>query len=278
VVWTVDESLPTTHPLSVWLRDWLAAAEAATDPYTRNDFTERERPADVAARLAMMLMDAKSDLALAKRMVDRLGWNPTGARLRPSKQVQGQHGDFGEVLTVGLLREFWGRSVPVVKLRFQTDPEQSLHGTDVVGFVFVPGATPSAIDTLEFVECKVSVGVDNRPGAKAHKQLKDDREGGFADTLDFLHQQLGRMGSELLGTFEDYLADRRDGPLGSYRICLVYDRDAWRETVLEALPDELVLPLSVDVVMIGGLRELIAASWASIGPSLLAGLEEVPGA
>jgi hypothetical protein len=256
------------------LRDWLAAAETATHPYIRSDFTEQDRPSDISDRLAWMLMDAKSDLALAKRMLDRLGWNPAGARLRPSDQIQGRHGDFGEVLTVGLLREFWGRSVPVVKLRFQTDPEQSLHGTDVVGFVFVHGGTPSAIDTLEFIESKVSVNVDNRPAARAHTQLQEDCGRGFADTLDFLHQQLGRMGSDLLGAFEDYLADRRDGPLGCYRICLVYDRDAWRETVLEALPDELVLPLSVDVVMIEGLRELIASSWESVGPSLLAGLEE----
>jgi hypothetical protein len=220
-----------------------------------------------------MIMDAKSDLSLTQRLLDRAGWTPAGARFRPSARIQVRHGDFGEVLTLGLLREFWGRAVPVVKLRVQTDPEQGLHGTDVVGFVLLHGEAGHTIDTLEFVETKVRIGVDANAAAEAHTQLRDDIAEGFADTLDFLHQQLGRTDPSLLSAFEDYLADRREGPLGCYRICLIYDSAAWRETVLDALPEELVDPLSVDVVMIEGLRELIAAAWASVRPDLLISLE-----
>jgi hypothetical protein len=273
----MDEPPPTTHPLSCWLRDWLSAAEIATDPYTRSDLTEQERPADISDRLASMLMDAKSDLELTKRLLERAGWVPAGARFRPSHRIQVRHGDFGEVLTLGILREFWGRAVPVVKLRIQTDPEQGLHGTDIVGFVLLPDGAGHAIDTLEFVETKLRVGVDNDAAAAAHDQLREDIESGFADTLDFLHQQLGRLDPNLLSAFEEYLGDRRDGPLGCYRICLIYDCEAWREAVLEALPDELILPLSVDVVMIEELRELIAEAWTSIRPDLLGAIEEQAG-
>ena len=267
----------TADPLSSWLKDWLAVAEVARDPYVRSDLTEQERPADISRRLALMIMDAKSDLGLAKRMLDRLGWTHAGARLLPSRRIQARHGDFGEVLTLGLLREVWGRAVPVVKLRVQTDPEQSLHGTDLVGFVLTPGDAAGAIDTLEFVETKVRVTADNRSAAEAHAQLRADGEGRFADALDFLHQQLGRTHSALLAAFENYLADRREGPLGCYRICLVYDCDVWREEVLQALPEELVLPLSVDVVMIGELRALIDEAWTTVGPDLLAESQEVSG-
>jgi len=267
----VHEPSPTTTPVSNWLRDWLTAAEVGTEPYSRSDFTEQARPPNIAEQLAVMLMDAKSDLELTKRLLDRLGWTRAGVRLRPSHRIQARHGDFGEVLTLGLLREFWGRTVPVVKLRVQMDPEQSLHGTDLVGFSLLPVKIGNVIDTLEFVETKVRVGVDNRSAVEAHSQLHDDREKSFADTLDFVHQQLSRIDSDLLSAFEDYLADRRDGELGCYRICLVYDRDAWREEVLGALPEELVLPLSVDVVMIEELRSLIDAAWSAVGADRIAG-------
>src|SRR5215831_14689722 len=97
----VPEDSSITNHAAQWLRDWLSTAEVAAEPFRRTDFTEQVRPPNLPELLALMLMDAKCDLELTRRLLARLGWIVAGARLRQSDRIQARHGDFGEVLTLG---------------------------------------------------------------------------------------------------------------------------------------------------------------------------------
>jgi hypothetical protein len=66
-------------------------------------------------------------------MARALGWQDALARLRRGRESI-RRGDFGEALACEILEAVDDLSVPIRKLRYQTDPEHTLHGTDVVGF------------------------------------------------------------------------------------------------------------------------------------------------
>jgi hypothetical protein len=226
--------------------------------------------------MAALLVRARSDPFRTRRLLDRLGWHVAGARLQPSRTAQKRHGDFGEVLAVAMLNEFQGIDVPVVKLRYQIDPEQTQPGTDIVGFVF--SESDNSIDRLEFVEVKVRTSRGANTVRDAHQQLLEDAAKGFVETLDFLHQRISDDNPDLLDTFENYLADERDGRLDSYRISVVVDVSFWREEWLDRLPDEedLVRPLTIDICQVENLADLISRSWDTVHPDVIVELTDHP--
>ncbi|MCD2191464.1 Hachiman antiphage defense system protein HamA [Actinomycetospora soli] len=268
----------TSQASSSWLNAWLEETRAPTERVVHTEITEQPRPDDIHDLLAKMLMEGRANLELSRRLLRRLGWASAGARMGPSKTIQKRHGDFGEVLTIGLLRELRSTSVPIVKLRYYPDAEQTLHGTDVVGFVTSEQPDGSIIiERLVFVETKVRVSNDRGVLCNAHKQLSDDAAAGFVDTLEFLHQRLETEHPHLLGPYESYLSDRSDRALGDYQICLIINTDDWRQATMDDLLDEaeIVSPLTVDVVYVNDLRILIDGSWQSVRPELLG--DEIPG-
>lgn len=113
-----------------------------------------------------------------------------------------------------LLEIFDSYVVPIRKLRFQSDPEQTLHGTDIVAFRIAQDGT---IDELHFLECKLSTIRNLARGVEAHNQLVDDRSQGYADTLAFLGERLGETHPALFQAFLAYLADRDRKEAGADR-------------------------------------------------------------
>ncbi len=248
-----------------WLEDWLDAADHTDRPYGYRDYTEVARPEDAPHRRAAMIRHAKCDPARLERLLNRVGWLATSARLRPPRTVQGRHGDFGEVLAIGLIEVTTSYVVPIIKLRYQMDAEQSLHGTDIVGFLVFGADADRQIDNLEFAEIKVRTsGKSNakKSALEAHNQLATDRTRMFADTIDFLSQRLDELDQTLSEAFDAYLASRDDGPDGDHRIVIVIDVDDFTDEILDNIPDPpQCAPLAVDVVRIAGLADLIAETW-----------------
>lgn len=251
--------------LGAWL---VPSVRADVTDFDAIAYSELPRPADLAAQLAEMIAHAKCNVSSLRRLFERVGYLGASARLAPSKRVAGRHGDFGEVIAIGLLEEFSSVHVPVVKLRVQMDPEQSLHGSDVVGFHLALSTTGKlAVEDLEFVEAKCRTTRDKQQAAKAHQQLVADRDAQFADTLEFLHLRLEELGNEdLLDAFEAYLAARDTDPGGRYRLVLIFDEDEWKDDELAELPDppDLCTPLTVEIVLVNQLATLIDATWAAV--------------
>jgi hypothetical protein len=247
------------------LRDWL---ERAARPRTRDfdvlDVGELRRSDDeVVAYLAERLNQARTDPEFLRRMTEAVGWDRASARVRTEPTI-GAKGDLGEVLTIASVEDFDQFDIPVVKLRFQINAQQTLPGTDIVAFV---PASDGAIERLHFIETKLRTTRDNGAAAAAHKQLADRKKQAFADILDFIGERLYEKHDGSFEAYEDFLASRDSDSLGSYEVSLVWEREAWNEQVLEDLDDadDLLDPLRVSVTGLMGLQGLAEAVFARAG-------------
>jgi len=249
-----------------WMRltDWLAEEERAPDrAYAVADIGERfDRPPDLLACLADLMRRAKIDPVHLDRIVAALGWEAVQARLAPGRQ-RVRRGEFGEALAGAILEELEGWSVPIVKLRYQIDPEQTQPGTDLLA-VRVDGRE---IDDLLFAESKLRGDVDNQAAVDAHAQLVEDRDKEFADILVFVMARLLEQRSSLFEPLTAFLARRDSDAKGSYGIFVTFDEAAWREAVLDTLDSEpgLLDPLGVRVTRLSDLRELADSACAAAG-------------
>jgi hypothetical protein len=254
-------------PLHAWLEARLRDASELRFPVS--DLVERCDPdADIVRHLGQLVLKAKSNPETLRRLTDVLGWPDAAARLRPSRREGIRRGDFGEAVTCELLEIFDRYVVPVRKLRYQSDPEQTLHGTDIVAFRITQDG---AIEELHFLECKLSTIRNLVRGVEAHKQLADDRSQGYADTLAFLGERLGETHPELFEAFLAYLTDRDRKERGTYGVALVWDRDVWDDEALTRINEieELLDPLHVRVLQAGGLRALVEAAYDAIGSDVI---------
>ena len=183
------------------LSDWLDIQDRAPDRvYTVTDLSEQpERPLELVLYLAKLVSNSKIDPAHADRIAAALGPGAVRARLAPGG-ARVRRGEFGETLATAILEEIEGWTVPVPKLRYQIDPEQTQPGTDLLA-IQIEGA---AIVSLHFAESKLRGVADNRAGVDAHDQLVDDQKKGFADILVFVLQRLLDTGSALAEPMEHY--------------------------------------------------------------------------
>jgi hypothetical protein len=245
------------------LRRWLTVARRTrTLPFDVEDVSELHvADATDAAYLAQLLADAKIDPALLEEVEALLGWRVTPGR--PSVRK----GEFGEVLSGAVMEEMHGYLVPVRKLRFQIDPEQTLPGNDLVCLKL---AEDGNIESVLFVECKLRTRRDLPAGTDAHGQLVDDRDRNFADILTFIIARLYEQRSPLLPLLRDYLRDR-GSEKHSYGISLVWEHEQWDERVIDrvATLDPPLKPLTVMVTRIASLSALVDDVFERAGVSLV---------
>ena len=246
------------------LTDWLAEEERAAERvYSVADVTETsDRPADLLQYLAELISRAKIDPIYLDRIVAALGWDAVRARLLPGRP-RVRRGEFGEALSTAILEELEDWTVPIVKLRYQVDPEQTQPGTDLLA---VSRDGPD-IDDILFGESKLRGAIDNRAAVDAHDQLAEDKKKQFADILVFVLARLLEQQSDLIDPLTAYLARRDADAKGSYGIFLTFDDAAWRESVLDELDDEpdLLDPVGVRVIRLHDLRELADTACAAAG-------------
>jgi hypothetical protein len=246
------------------LRDWLTEAERAPErSYAVADVTETDdRPADLLPYLAELMARAKIDPIHLERMVASLGWEAVRARLVPGGS-RVRRGEFGEALSAAILEELEGWIVPIVKLRYQVDPEQTQPGTDLLAL----HTDGTDVDDMLFGESKLRGALDNQAAVDAHDQLAEDESKEFADILVFVMARLLEQRSDLIDPLTAYLARRDAAARGSYGIFLTFEDAAWRESVLDRLDDEpdLLDPLGVRVTRLDDLRDLADSACAAAG-------------
>jgi hypothetical protein len=219
---------------------------------------------EIIRHLGQVVLRTKTDPAFLERMGNAVGWPDASARLRRSTREAVRRGDFGEAIAAEALEEFGGFSIPVRKLRFQPDPEGTLHGTDVIAFRI---STTGELEELHFVEVKLRTFRDLPRAVEAHDQLSTDRAKGYADSLMFVGERLWETDRAMFKAFEDYLLRRERPERGSYGIFLVWDTAAWDEDVLLRLDevDPLLEPLEVRVMTARELKALVEAVYDTIG-------------
>jgi hypothetical protein len=249
---------------------WLHGVARKPSPYgfEVTDLAERTQPGpDVVAGLGEIMVVAKTRPEVLERMARALGWEDALARLRRGRKGV-RRGDFGEAIACEILEAVDLLSVPIRKLRYQTDPEHTLHGTDVVGFQL---GNDGSLEDLHFLECKLRTFRDLTAGVKAHDQLSNDRLAGYADTLMFLADRLYETAPVLLEAFESYLGERDRPERGSYGIMLVWDSAGWDEDVLARVDeiDDRLSPLHTRIALVSELAPLIEKVYDSVGAQVV---------
>ena len=225
--------------------DHFGFSRVTTAPDDRADFIEA---------LATGVAASKADPAVTADLLKAAGWEVAGAPLRGGT-VSVRRGDFGEVVATEAIEALDDLVVPVRKLRYQIDPNQTLPGADVVAFDV---GEEGDVSGLQFTESKYRTKPEKAILVKAIDQLEADRQKKFATTLNFLAHRLHETIHPLYTEFMRYLTarGRRDD---SYGVCLTCDTEQWTGAPLEEaaeLPD-LLQPLLVRVVTLDDPNDLI---------------------
>lgn len=186
---------------------------------------------ELVAGLARLMARNKSDPKVTQDLLLAVGWTNAVAALQKGR-VSVRRGDFGEVLAAEAAEAFDDLAVPVRKLRYQIDPNQTLPGSDVVamelGF--------DSIEALEFIESKYRTNPAAGIAVDAHEQLATDRLDGYATTVGFLANRLNEIDPDLYDWFLTYLSSRGADESRS-TVVLTYDESNWSDAIAEDLED-----------------------------------------
>lgn len=182
--------------------------------------------------LAKLMSRNKSDPKVTADLLEAVDWAPAIAALRKGR-VPVRRGDFAEVLAAEAAEALDEMLVPVRKLRYQIDPNQTLPGSDVVAFVV---DDDESVDDLEFIESKYRTDPDMDLAVDAHEQLASDRDDGYATTINFLANRLREMNADLYEAFIEFLRQRNVKD-SRHTVALTFDDDNWEDEIADNLDD-----------------------------------------
>ncbi len=217
---------------------------------------------DLVVALAEMMGLNKSDPTVTADLFEAVGWETASADLLAGR-VAVKRGDFGEVLATEAAEAFDSLIVPVRKLRYQIDPNQTLPGSDVLGFEF---GDDGEISCLEFIESKYRTKPHRTIAATAHEQLRLDRQSGFATTVKFVAARLSELDPDLYQSFLRYLRSREDMET-RHTVVITCDLANWSTSVADELEDvaEHLPDLWLRVFMLEDSNGLIDDAYAVLG-------------
>jgi len=182
--------------------------------------------------VADVLTQAKSDPEVTADLLEAAGWTTAVADLRQGRPTV-QRGDFAEALAAEACQQIDGSLVPIRKLRYQIDPNQTLPGEDVIAFVTDES---DKIKALEFVEVKYRTRPSSDIAVTAHEQLAAARELDFATTINFLANRLKESDSVLYKTFMAFLREREVQD-SRHTVVLSLEASNWSDAIAENLDD-----------------------------------------
>lgn len=219
---------------------------------------ERE---DLVDALATWVADNKTDPAVTADLLEAAGWAVAGAAVAPGR-ISVKRGDFGEVLAAEAIKAFDGLVIPISKLRYQIDPNQTLPGADIVGFDLDDDGD---VNGLHFSESKYRTVPPKAIIVEAIEQLADDRQRQFATTIHFLANRLRETNLDLYERFVSYLK-KRDDRTDSYSVCLTCDDEKLTNDLIDEVDDlpEVLQPMMLRVVPLHAAVDLIDAVCAKL--------------
>ncbi len=220
---------------------------------------------DLVDALATWVADNKTDPTVTADLVAAAGWAVATAPLLAGR-ISVRRGDFGEVLAAEAIEAFDDLVIPIRKLRYQIDPNQTLPGSDIVAFEL---GDDGDLLGLHFCESKYRTKPGRGIMVEAIDQLDGDREREFATTINFLAHRLRETDTELYGRFLSYLRLRSERT-DSFGVCLTCDETASTDGPVEAAADlpEVAEPLMLRVVPLPDTIALIDAVCARLNYEL----------
>lgn len=226
--------------------NWLFWKPRAPSPYKKFELIEIEEKTPISpgvkSHLTKLLVEARLDPSFLQAVAKRLGWTKVEKQLVSTSQPiipTARRGFFGEVLTSGVLVEFFAYIIPVQKFQFAISANQSLPGTDVIAIK----KKERSLSEVCFVESKLRTTTDSGAAIQGYEQLKKDYSEKIPQMIRFVLARLYERGDPLFDDFLNYLHDRRDMTnIERFRLGLTWEHGAWTETVLENLEEEVDEP------------------------------------
>jgi len=192
-----------------------------------------------------------NELAL---VFDDLGAPGVADYLRANKfpaDVKVRHGDFGEIVTVGLYRRVRRWCVPILKLRYKQTPNQAVQGTDVLAFRF--RQTPPVIAVPEV---KTRATRKRDLGREAYDSLEKvlDR---LDESLHFAMARCAERNQQFLVRRLAALLRRPAERVVERHMVFVHDAFVWKDDVVDLLADVVTQRTELTVVKIRGLKDFV---------------------
>lgn len=174
-----------------------------------------------------------------------------------------KNGDFGEILGSLMLREKEDYLIPIHKLRYRETKNWSPRLTDILALK----VSDDIVQLVCYAEVKTRTKPDNGAGKEGYERLKKDSEVPHPEILHFVSARLWDTKNwPVLKLILQVFSSRADY-VREFRLFLIYDRDAWRAKVLDAI--EEVQPdinnFSVQVVLLSSLQCLIDDCYSKAG-------------
>jgi hypothetical protein len=246
------------NPIATWLTE--SPHSSFTDLNTLVIMENASPSDDVTSHLSQQLVEHRIPLQVVEDMTNVLGWKRVKSRLTPNL-LQIRNGDFGEMLACQALEVFGALEIPVKKIRFQINPNQTLPGADIVGLEF----QDERIVALHFVEAKFRTTGDTAAGNLAHTQLESWHRDEFDQIIMFIASRLFESRSDLYAKFIDYLTSE-SSRADEFHIVLIWENEEWTDTVLLNIPgsSDDIDPLTVRTILIKDLAELTSETYLRV--------------
>jgi len=252
---TIDKTRERVHILS----DWLVCEELNPCPYQPLSVVMVEEEteyndtikSELCSLLIYHLFDIDSMTASASSDVDEIPNDVIRKRLPTVDNMK--KGYFGESLTSFLVSEYSGYYIPVKKLHYRISPNQSLPGTDVIGFKVREGA----ISGICFAESKLRTRYETQIGSSAYKQLitdYDTKQSGFLYfILKILHDKSDPFFNLLMHYMEPLYST-----LGNdeFIVSLIIDNSVWSDTILSNIQSDVNDTYPKTIVFAGKINDL----------------------
>lgn len=245
------------------LKKWLKI-EPFNPPYPELDgytLSEVAKPTDgIKNALANLLLEEFADRPFLEALIADLGWNKTKTLYienLKNRKITGKRGDFGEILSIEIMRSLHDYLVPISKFRYRIIPGQSLPSTDALGIKL---DKKNEIVEVCYLESKLRTTNDQMAAIAGHDQLLIDYQKRLPDILIFIYRGLREQNHALFGAFRRYLRSRTNSKEADcFNLSLCWEDERWTGTPIKALVDNgIQLPrLTLHVIRIPKLRDLI---------------------
>jgi len=254
---------------------WLQTQQRDPSPSTKfqvNDFIEHGDKNDesVKSDLKQIFIQSSVNLDLLKSLTKKYGWDKSYELFVASGQPSNRNmakGRFGEILLVGVLKEFFDYIIPIHKLQYTITKNQTLPSTDILAI-----KATSEISEMCFVESKLRIVDDINAPVIAYQQLMEDQTYEIPDIIKFAMNRLADKNDPLVDAFILYLLEPIDVTIKKdvFRIGVIYEKEKWNEKSFEKLDKEITgsKRIYVDLLKIEGLQSFVENIYQYLGVTL----------
>ncbi|MBM7855041.1 hypothetical protein JOC37_001424 [Desulfohalotomaculum tongense] len=149
----------------------------------------------IAKPLAEHIWEHYHDRKLLTKSLEELGYCTLAEVYRDKrpKKRDTRMGNFGEIVTSAYMEQQLGYQVPIYRLRYNPNPEQSMKGDDVIGFKF--GVEEGEQRIICVAESKVRKHYDANILNEAYEGIKKSYGQAEPTSLNFIYERLIERGN-----------------------------------------------------------------------------------